>query len=160
MYGHELGSRLVLAAGAMSRMKLSIELVVEGRVDGIRWGDREKRIAVRRCPHDRFGSDIAASARAVFDDEWLPEPLRKPLTDQACEHVIRGAGGKRNDDAHRPCRIGLRPGDPRQGREPGSGRCQMQKLPAGKFHGLSYLRREAGENSTSVEGYQAPLRAR
>src|SRR5205823_2319878 len=39
------------------------------------------------------------------------------------------------DDAHRPRRIGLRPSDPRHGRERGSARCQMQKLPsARKFH--------------------------
>ena len=43
---------------------------------------------------------------------------------------------KADDDAHRPRRIGLRPCDTRDGRERGSARCQMQKLPAGKFHGV------------------------
>ena len=43
-------------------------------------------------------------------------------------------GGKADDDAHRPRRIGLRPRDARHGRQRGSARCQMQKLSAGKFH--------------------------
>ena len=40
------------------------------------------------------------------------------------------AGGKADDDAHRPRRIGLRPREARHGRERGSTRCQMQKLAA------------------------------
>ena len=44
-------------------------------------------------------------------------------------------GGKADDDAHRPRRIGLRPRDARHGRQRGSARGQMQKLPSvGKFH--------------------------
>jgi hypothetical protein len=33
--------------------------------------------------HDRFGGDIVSGARPVLNEEWLTEPLRKPLTDQA-----------------------------------------------------------------------------
>ena len=48
------------------------------------------------------------------------------------------AGGKADDDAHRPRRIGLRPRDTRHGRQRGSARGQMQKLPSvGKFHNSS-----------------------
>ena len=97
--------------------------------------DQQKRVAVRRRSHDRLGADIAAGARPVLDDEWLPEPLRQPLTDQARDDVGRAAGRKADDDAHRPRRIGLRPRDARHGRQRGSARCQMQKLSAGKFHG-------------------------
>ena len=43
-------------------------------------------------------------------------------------------GGKADDDAHRPRRIGLRPRDARDGRERGSARGQMQEYAAGKFH--------------------------
>ena len=45
----------------------------------------------------RLGRDIAASAWAVLNDEWLTEPLRQPLTDQACDDVNSGARGDRND---------------------------------------------------------------
>ena len=46
------------------------------------------------------------------------------------------AGGKADDDAHRPRRIGLRPRSARHGRQRGSTRCQMQKVSAGKFYGI------------------------
>ncbi len=99
------------ATGAMSRMKLKLRFVVERRVDCVRQRDQEQRIAVRRRAHDRLGGDIAAGARPVFDDELLAEPLRQPLADQARDDVGRAAGGKADDDAHRPRRIGLRPCD-------------------------------------------------
>ena len=116
--------------------EIEIELVVKRRIDRVRRTDQEERVAVRRRTHDRLGGDIAAGARPVLDDEWLAEPLRQPLTDQAREDVVRAAGGKADDDAHRPRRIGLRPSETRHGRERGSARCQMQKLTARKFHGV------------------------
>ena len=112
--------------------EIEIELVVERRVDRVRRADQEERVAVRRRAHDRLGGDIAAGARPVLDDEWLAEPLRQPLTDQAREDVGRAAGGKADDDAHRPRRIGLRPGDARYGRERGGTRCQMQRIDGAK----------------------------
>jgi tripartite-type tricarboxylate transporter receptor subunit TctC len=39
----------------------------------------------------------------------LAEPLRQPLTDQACGGVVRGASRKADDDTHRPRWVGLRP---------------------------------------------------
>ena len=59
--------------------------------------------------HDCLGRDIGAPTRPVFDDEWLAEPIRQPLTDQARENVGRAAGSHADDDAHRPCGIGLCP---------------------------------------------------
>jgi hypothetical protein len=49
--------------------------------------DQKKRVAVRGRANDRFGADIAASARPVIDDELLTKSLRQPLTDQACDDV-------------------------------------------------------------------------
>ena len=79
---------------------------------------------------------------------------------------VRAAGGKANDDAHRPRRIGLRPRDPRHGRQRGSARGQMQKLSAGKFHGddpsstfsrrISFLTRQ----QTAAAQYLDPANAR
>src|SRR5215813_7999297 len=54
--------------------------------------------------------------RPVPDDEWLTETLRQPLTDQAGKHFDHAARGKAGDQAHRPCRIGLRPSGTRHGR--------------------------------------------
>ena len=159
MYHHDKGT----ADEARDRRdvadEIEIELVVKRRIDRVRRTDQEQRVAVRRRAHDRLGGDVAAGARPVLDDEWLAEPLRQPLTDQAREDVVRAAGGKADDDAHRPRRIGLRPSEARHGRERGSTRCQMQKLAARKFHGV-LLWSELARRAVSVAGYSASLGAR
>jgi hypothetical protein len=94
----------------------------------------EERVAIRGRTHDGLGGDIAACARPVLDKEWLAEPLREPLTHQARDYVDTAARGKADEGAHRLGRIGLRPRDPRDGRQRGSARGQMQKFAAGKFH--------------------------
>ena len=135
IHHHDTG----LAADARDRRDVAkeivIELIVERRVDYVWCTDEEERVAVGGRAHDGFGGDIAGGARPVLDDEWLAEPLRQPLADQAREDVIRATGGKADDYAHRPRRIGLRPSEARDSRERGSARCQMQELSsAGKFH--------------------------
>ena len=50
------GARVMLATGAISRMKLKLSTPA------------------------RFGSDIAAGARPILDDELLAEAFRQPLT--------------------------------------------------------------------------------
>jgi hypothetical protein len=52
----------------------------------------------------------------------LAKPLGQPSTDQTCENVGRAASGRRNDDAHGLYWIGLRPCNPRCGRDRGSAR--------------------------------------
>jgi hypothetical protein len=89
---------------------------------------------VRRCPHDAFGADIAAGARSVLNDERLPESLQQRLAHKPRDGVGCLAGRKRDDDAHRPRRIGLCPSEARGGRERGSARSQMQERAAGKVH--------------------------
>jgi hypothetical protein len=44
--------------------------------------------------------------------------------------VVRAAGRKTNNEAHRPGRIGLRSRDAGHRRQPGSPRCQMQECAA------------------------------
>jgi hypothetical protein len=63
--------------------EIEIELFVERRVDKVWRTDHQERIAVRRRTHDRLGANIAAATRPVFNDEWLAEPFRQPLTQQA-----------------------------------------------------------------------------
>src|SRR5262245_43645614 len=72
--------------------KNEIEFVVQGRVDRVRRSCDEERIAVRRRPHDRLGSDIVAATRAVFDDELLAQPLREPWPDEPRDNVGRTGG--------------------------------------------------------------------
>src|SRR5216683_8154285 len=67
--------------------EIEIELLVERRVHRVRQSDKQERIAVRRCPHDAFGADIAAGARSVLNDELLPEPLRQRLTHEPRDDV-------------------------------------------------------------------------
>src|SRR3954447_5697846 len=62
-----------------------------------------------------------------------------------CDHVRWAACGKADNQTHRLCRVRLRPSEVRHGRESGSARCQMQKLPSlGKFHGVSLNRLREG----------------
>src|SRR6516164_11214389 len=114
--------------------KNEIELVVERRVDRVRGTYHEQRVAVRWRAHDRLGGNIAGSTWPALDDEWLAEPLRQRLTDQARDDLDYATGRKADDDAHRPRGAGLRPSETRHGRERGRNRGQMQKLTAGKFH--------------------------
>ena len=91
-------------------------------------------MAVGSRAHRSLGRDVPAGAGPVLDQEWLAEPFRQPLTEQARRDVGAAAGGLSDDDAHRPCRMGLRPSEARDGRQRGSARGEMQKLSAGKFH--------------------------
>jgi hypothetical protein len=105
--------------------EVEIELLVKRGVDRVGDCGQEQRIAVRGRIHDRLGADVAASARPIFGDERLSEPLGKPLTDQARGDVDPAAGGKADDDTHRPRRIGLPPRYTRYGRKRGSSRGQL-----------------------------------
>src|SRR5713226_129364 len=102
-----------------------IEIVVERGVDGVPRSGHKERISVRGRVHDHLGADIAASSWSVLDDELLAEPLRQPLSYQACHDVSGTTGGKSDDQAYWPRRIGLRPSEARHGRQRGSARCRM-----------------------------------
>src|SRR6516162_1617176 len=102
--------------------KNEIELVVERRVDRVRGTYHEQRVAVRWRAHDRLGGNIAGSTWPALDDEWLAEPLRQRLTDQARDDLGYATGRKADDDAHRPRRIGLCPSEARRGWKRGSPR--------------------------------------
>jgi hypothetical protein len=114
--------------------EVETELVVESGVDRVRRRHEEQRVTVRGRAHDGFGGDIGGCPGPVFDDELLAEPLGQPLTDQARGDVGGAAGGKTDDQAHRPRRIVLRSRQPRYGRQRGSARCQTEKISTGKFH--------------------------
>src|SRR5262245_4851003 len=114
--------------------KRETKVVVKRRVDRRRRVNHEECVAVWRRLHDYLGSDIGAGACPILDDERLAEALGELLADQARDNVSSAAGGITDNDAHRPRWIGFRLRQPRDGRQHGSARGQMQKLSAGKFH--------------------------
>ena len=115
--------------------EIEVELVVERRRVGGGWRvEKQEGVAVGRRAHDRFGGQVAARARPVLDEERLPEPFRQRLREQAPRDVDPAAGRESDDDADRPCRIGLRPGDAGQRGQGGGSARQAQKPAARKFH--------------------------
>src|SRR6516162_814336 len=115
--------------------EIEIELVVERRVDRTGYRAQQKRIAIRSRMDDRLGADVGAATRPGVDEELLAETLRQPLSHQTRDDVVPAPSGSRNDHAHRPRRIGLRPCDARDGRQRGGACCEMQELATAKFHG-------------------------
>src|SRR5258708_13347439 len=115
--------------------EIEAEICVERGVDRIRGANLQAREAVGGCLHAGPGGDGAGGARSVLVYELLAQPLRQPLSHQACRDVGGSASRKADDNADRPRRIGLRPRYARYSRERGSTRCQMQELSSvGKFH--------------------------
>src|SRR6516225_757024 len=110
--------------------KVELEIAIERRITRIRKIRQKERIAISRRIRDHLSSDVAAGARPVLNDEWLPGSLLQPLTHQTREDVVPAAGSIPDHPAHRPRRIGLRPSDPRHGWQRGSAGGQMQKISA------------------------------
>ncbi len=114
--------------------KVEIEFLVERGVDRIRYGGKQKRVSVRGRVHDGLGADVAASSRPVLDDEGLPQPIGKPLTDQPRGDVDAAAGGKTGDNAHRPRRIIVRQCELRKGGSGDNAAGEFKEFTAEKFH--------------------------
>src|ERR1700730_13908516 len=87
------------------------ELFEKISVDRIVHRGHQQRITVWSCSYDSLSTDIAARTRSVLYDELLAKPLPQHLADQARVQIGRATGGKADDEAHRPRRIGLRPRD-------------------------------------------------
>src|SRR4051812_18660415 len=64
----------------------------------------------------------------------MAKPFRQPLADDARNNIVSATRRKTNNNAHRPCRIRLRPRDPRHRRQRGSAYGQMQEFATAKFH--------------------------
>src|SRR5271163_2886915 len=92
--------------------EIETELVVERCVNRVRYSGQKQRITVCWCTHRCLCGDIAAGTRPIVYNEWLAEPLRQPLSYEACREVSSAARGVADDDPDRPRRIALRPGDP------------------------------------------------
>src|SRR5438046_3036534 len=79
-------------------------------------------------------TDVASTAANVLDIKLSAESFAQPLSNEPREDVRRAANSERDDYAHRPRRIGLRPRHARDGRQRDSASGQMQKSSARKFH--------------------------
>jgi len=106
------------------------------RIDHMGAEREQDCVAVGRRFRHLGSADIAGGARDVLDIDLLAELLGKLLRHEPREGVGHPTRRKGHDRAHRPGRIGLRPCSTRHARERGSGRGQMQKFAAGKFHHL------------------------
>src|SRR5215204_7829473 len=87
--------------------EIEAESLIERRIGCVGRADEEERIAVWRCPDDRFRCDIAAASWPVLNDKGLAKALRQPLADQPCNDVVPSAGGEAYDHVHWARRIGL-----------------------------------------------------
>ena len=129
--------------------EIEIKLVVERRVDRVCRTDQEERVAVG-------GARTTASVAILVPH---PAGFRRRMVGQAAPTAIGRsgvrrcrppAGGKANNDPHRPRRIGLRPCDPRYRWQRGSTRGQMQKSCGGKVSWRPSIGAEACESAWSL----------
>jgi hypothetical protein len=112
------------------RLEIDIRLVGEVRIERHRGSMRPHLtdldgVAIGSGAHRSGRAGGATRPGHILDDELLPERAREVLTDDAANNVGRSAGSERNDHRDRPRRIGLRPCDPRHGRQRRSARGQM-----------------------------------
>ena len=63
-------------------------------------------VPVGCCPRDCFGRDVAAAARAIFDNDCLPQDSGKLAGELSAQDVDTSAGRKGIDDRDRPAREG------------------------------------------------------
>src|SRR5215475_15811363 len=84
--------------------------------------------------------DKAVAARTILHHYRLAPARGQTLGKQTGCGIAGAASAKRQYEAHRPRRIGLRPSDARHGRQRGSTGGQMEKGSVGKFHNIPLWR--------------------
>jgi hypothetical protein len=136
MYDHD--QRLPDQSGDRRNVlnEIEIELFVKARIHRVIETGHQKRVAIGGRARHRFGGDIAAGADAVFDDKRLAKMIREIFADQTRGDVGRAAGGKADDEARRPRRIGLRHRSARQDRHHGGRGGQRQEFAALNRHSM------------------------
>jgi len=84
-----------------------------------------------------FDGEMTACSRLIFYCDLLSSNLRQPIGNNAPGDIRPATWWESDQESHRSRRIGLRPCDQGRRRERGSGRCQKQKVSAGKFHSIT-----------------------
>src|SRR5262245_3101840 len=115
--------------------EVEFEILMQRRIDRVRWTSQKQCVTVRRRVHDRLSANIAAGTWPVLDDKRLTEPFRQSLSNEARNDGLRATGRKADNDAHRPRGIDLRPCYSRCDRERDSVHSQVQELAPLNFHG-------------------------
>src|SRR5262244_201729 len=110
------------------------KLLVEPRVNSVVRAHEGDCVAIGRRVERGLHADTAGRAGPVLNDKLLSQMIRQVVADDARDDVVGAAGRKRDDPAHRPRRIGLRPRDARDARQHGSACGKTEKISAGKFH--------------------------
>jgi hypothetical protein len=117
-----------------------IALQIEGKVfihagvDDGRGAKKQQRVPIGRRVDYRLHRNVCACAWSVLDDNRLPEPLGEPVAHDTRDGIGTASWWKPNDPTQGLRWIGLRPRITRKGRQGDRNRCEMQKLPTGKFH--------------------------
>src|SRR5579864_8862817 len=86
-------------------------------------GGHEQRVPVRGRFRDQLGTDAAAGAATIVDDDLLLESLAQELRERSRDNVGGSAGRKWNDEANRLVRISIR----NRERQPCCAREQQQR---------------------------------
>src|SRR5262249_2547111 len=85
------------------------DVLVNCGTDGHCRRGRQQRVAVGGCRRGGLeASGAASAARAIVDDDWLPERQGKLLPGNARHDVRRAARRESHDHLDRPCWVGLR----------------------------------------------------
>jgi hypothetical protein len=116
--------------------RVELRSVLEQRLGDV--GGRtaeQQRVAIGSGARGLRRADRAAAAADVLDHDRAKQRFHS-VRPRATDGVERPARREWNHKPYWPRRIGLRSGDPRDGRHSGNARCQMQEFAARKFHRL------------------------
>ena len=108
---------------------------IQIRIDRVRaHRAHEQGVAIRRAFRHIVGTDVAARAGAIVDNDRLLPGLRQLLTDGACCNIERPARRKRHDKAYGFYRVVLRVGSGHgeQCRQAETARCTQGKPDRGE----------------------------
>ncbi|MEI8150788.1 MAG: hypothetical protein WCG92_04235 [Hyphomicrobiales bacterium] len=113
-HGHEVGAQIVQRA------------LVKRYVDSVGGAADKYLIAVGLRPCDARGANHAAGPGDVLDDHLLTQDLSEPLAENAGENVGASSRREAHHDVHRPAGIDVRARLPRQRRQHGKARNNLQ----------------------------------
>src|SRR5262245_24836785 len=89
-------------------LRIVRQVLGQRTIDGQGAGSAHRKVvAVRLCPRDRRGSNIAACAGLVLNDELLAERRAHLVQDETGYNVARASSREGNDHAYGTIRVRL-----------------------------------------------------